>query len=61
MTPEELALALLDVLVEKVGLPLLAKAFAARVPQNQANALLDAEYSAARAAADAAALKIVDG
>lgn len=61
MSLEELAIELLDVLVEKVGLPLLAKAFAKRVPQDQANALLDAEYTAARAAADAAAVAIVDG
>lgn len=61
MTPEQLALSLLEVLVEKVGLPLLAKVFASKVPQDQANAMLEAEYSAARTAADAAAVAIVDG
>lgn len=43
------------------GVPLLAKWFAGNVPQDQAHALLDAEYAAARAAADALAVKIVDG
>lgn len=61
MTPEELAVAVLEAIVEKVGLPLLAKVFASKVPQDQANAMLDVEYTAARAAADAAAVAIVDG
>lgn len=60
-TAEQLAVSIVELVVEQYGLPLLAKLFAKAVPQDQANAILEAEYAAARAAADAVAVAIVDG
>lgn len=61
MTPEEIVIALLETLAEKVGLPLIIKWLTSKVPQDQATALLEAEYAAARAAADAEAKAVLGG
>lgn len=56
MTPAEaLALALLETLAEQVGLPLVLRWLASKTPEEQAQALLSAEYAAIRQATDAEA------
>jgi hypothetical protein len=51
----ELAEAIVGVLVEQVGVPLLLRLVAARAPAEQRAALMQAELDAIRAAADAEA------
>jgi hypothetical protein len=57
--PIAITIAVLDALVEQVGIPLVVKWLAAKSPQDQTQALLDAEYAAARAAADAEAAAVL--
>lgn len=47
--------ALLETIVSQVGLPLLLKWIASAAPADEVQAILDAEYAAARAAVDAEA------
>jgi hypothetical protein len=55
MDPVTLAEAILLAIVDALGTGPLAKVLAAKTPQAEAQAMLDAEYVAARASADAAA------
>ena len=56
---EVIVVALLETLVQQVGVPLVMKFIATKVPAEQAQALLDAEYAAARVAADAEAAAVL--
>jgi hypothetical protein len=52
---EALVVSVLETLVSQVGIPLVLKWLATKVPAEQAAAILGAEFSAARTAADAEA------
>lgn len=54
-------IAMLEALIEQVGLPLLLQWIASRSPADQVQTILDAEYATARAAADAEAKAVLGG
>lgn len=51
---------ILAALVEDIGVPALLRWLTARTSEEQVRSILDAEYAAARAAADAEAKEVLD-
>lgn len=59
MTPEGVVFAILEAVVQNVGLPVIIKWLAGVAPQDTVATALAAEYAAARAAADAEAAAVL--